>query len=98
MRTEKLTDVKNNLSRLVEQVRHGERIRILVRGVPVADLVPIGDEAGREEAPGHLAELERRGVIRRGTGSIADELLQPGPKAGGKPLSQYVVDERESGR
>lgn len=91
MRIEKLSDAKNNLSRLVDRVRRGERVRIVVRGVPVADLVPIEDAP--EDA--HLEALERRGVIRRGKGGLAELLLRPGPRAKGRPTSQVVIDDRE---
>ena len=77
MRTESLTNAKNNLSRLVEEVRHGERIRILVRGVPAADLLPV--PAGKlepDEVERSLAALERRGLVRRGTGKVDDSLLR----------------------
>ena len=42
MKVANLADVKNDLSRFVAQVRRGGRVRILVRGVPAADLVPVG--------------------------------------------------------
>ncbi len=38
MKVVNLSEAKNNLSRYVEQARRGERVRILVRGVPVAQL------------------------------------------------------------
>jgi len=41
MEKAKLSDVKNGLSRYVEKVRKGARVRILVRGVAVADLVQV---------------------------------------------------------
>ncbi len=99
MRTEKLTDVRNRLSQYVEQVRHGERIRILVRGVPAADLVPVAAGAAADaDLDAHLDDLTRRGLIRRGRAGVPDDLLAPGPRAGGRPLSEYVTDERRSGR
>jgi antitoxin (DNA-binding transcriptional repressor) of toxin-antitoxin stability system len=41
MESAKLSDVKDGLSRYVEKVRKGGTVRILVRGVAVADLVPV---------------------------------------------------------
>jgi len=94
-----LTDMKNNLSRYIEQVRRGTRIRILVRGVAVADLVPVSSTAmAEDDLERKLADLERRGLIMRGSGTIAAELLNPGPSSSGKPLSEYLIDERRSGR
>jgi antitoxin (DNA-binding transcriptional repressor) of toxin-antitoxin stability system len=39
---------------------------IQVRGVPVAELVPIGDDSSGEADDGDLLALERAGLIRRG--------------------------------
>jgi prevent-host-death family protein len=83
MRVAKLSDVKNDLSWYVAQVRRGGSVRILVRGVPVADLVPIvsGAEQGADDA--ELAELEKLGLARRGSALDARterELEQPGPR------------------
>lgn len=41
MENANLSDVKDALSRYVEKVKKGARVRILVRGVAVADLVPV---------------------------------------------------------
>jgi prevent-host-death family protein len=98
MKVANLARAKNDLSRYVEYARRGGRVRILVRGAPAADLVPVsasGSDAGDDEA--QLAELERQGVIRRGTGNFPRELLRPGPRARGKALSELVAAERKSG-
>ncbi|MBI5505332.1 MAG: hypothetical protein HY899_11055, partial [Deltaproteobacteria bacterium] len=57
-----------NLSRYLALVRRGQTIRILDRDRPIANIVPIlaGQTAGDEA----LAEMERKGLIRRGTGAI----------------------------
>ena len=91
-----LTDAKNRLSELVERARGGERIRILVRGAPVAELVPI---TGRRDGPDEerLASLERRGIIRRGTGKIPDCIWEPGPKVSGNSVSDALIEERREG-
>jgi prevent-host-death family protein len=98
MAAAKLSDVKNDLSRYVARVRRGERIRILVRGVPVAEIVPI--ESTREsddDEEARLADLERRGIIRRGIGGIEAGILRPGPRPRGRPTSDLLIDERRSG-
>lgn len=98
MAAAKLSQVKNDLSRYVARARRGERIRILVRGVPVAEIVPIEgtrEDDGDEEA--RLADLERRGIIKRGAGGVDEELLKPGPQARGRATSDLLLDERRSG-
>jgi prevent-host-death family protein len=99
MAAAKLSDVKNDLSRYVARARRGERIRILVRGVPVAEIVPIEssrESDGDEEA--RLGDLERRGVIRRGRGGIEPGITKPGPRPRGRATSDLLLEERRSGR
>jgi prevent-host-death family protein len=87
MKTANLSDVKNDLSRFVDLVRRGERVRILVHGVPAADLVPV-------EAGGELGELERQGIVRRGTGGWAKELDEPGPRVPGDSAVAALLKDR----
>lgn len=99
MAAAKLSDVKNDLSRYVARARRGERIRILIRGVPVAEIGPLDgarEDTADEEA--RLADLERRGVIRRGSGTVDPAILRPGPRARGKATSDLLLEERRSGR
>ena len=97
MKVIKLSEAKAQLSRYVDFVRRGGRVRILVRDVPSADLVAVGSDEPEGADDAALLALERRGWIRRG-GSAPRELLRPGPRARGKPLSDLVVEERRSGR
>ena len=93
MRTAKLSDVKNDLSRVVEEVRAGGKVRILVRGIAAADIVPI------EEAPADYADemiaLERSGILRRGKAGLVRQLLKPGPRVDDHRLKKILSDERE---
>ena len=99
MKTASLTRVKNDLSRLVEQVRQGERVRILVRGVPAADLVPAGTgEASNGWMDGELEQLEREGIIVRAEGGFPSELGRPGPRVRRGSAVQVLLDERRHGR
>jgi prevent-host-death family protein len=99
MAAAKLSDVKNDLSRYVARARRGERIRILVRGVPVAEIGPI-DHAleGDKDEETRLADLERRGIIRRGRGGLEPGILKPGPRPRGRATSDLLVEERRSSR
>jgi len=94
MKTANLSEVKDRLSAYVEMVREGERVRILVRGVPAADLVPVAAEPDDEE---WLLEAERRGVVRRALEPLDESLFEPGPgpRVGGSP-SDDLVQERRS--
>jgi len=99
MTTANLTDVKNGFSAYVAKVRRGERIRILSHGVPVAELVPISPtRASASDEEARLADLERRGIIRRGVGGIPPEIMRPGPRIKGRPASEILIEERHAGR
>lgn len=92
-----LSEAKANLSRHVDRVRHGESVCIQVRGVPVAELVPVSDTEGPVDA-GELQELERAGLVRRGRGAFPEAILKPGPTVRGKGVMAALLDERRAGR
>lgn len=96
MKMVSLSDAKANLSRHVDRVRHGESIRIQVRGVTVAELVPV--EHGGDGDASELQELERAGLVRRGRGIFPDSILKPGPAARGKGVTAALLAERRAGR
>lgn len=98
MKVAKLTDVKNDLSRYVNQVRRGGRVRILVQGVAAADMVPVQGAVSGEDGDAMLDDLERRGIVRRGRGVFPREVLRRGPAAKGQPASTELINERRSGR
>ncbi|MGZ5445093.1 MAG: type II toxin-antitoxin system Phd/YefM family antitoxin [Thermoanaerobaculia bacterium] len=100
MKTATISETKNQLSALLDRVRHGESILITDRSQPVARLEPVvsAGDAGPDE--GRLARLERAGVIRRARHSGLEEILRvlpPAPKAGGDIVAA-VLEERRSGR
>jgi prevent-host-death family protein len=88
-----IADAKMHLSRYVERVRRGARVRISVRGVPVAELVPL-EPASAVDDDATTLKLERAGIIRRGEGGLPKELLRPGPRSAGRPASEMIVEER----
>jgi len=99
MKKATISHTKNHLSALLDRVRHGEVILIVDRERPVARLEPVyGSEASDPE--GRLARLERAGILRRGTGSRATELLRkPPPRAlKGGDILQALLAEREETR
>ena len=63
MRRATITEAKNQLSALIDRVKHGETIVITDRGRPVARLVSAVSGAA-EDPDGRLARLERRGGLR----------------------------------
>jgi antitoxin (DNA-binding transcriptional repressor) of toxin-antitoxin stability system len=97
MKVANLSRVKDDLSRYVGYVRKGGRVRIMVSGVPAADIVPVTGLTAESVSDEDLADLERHGVLRRGSGGIPSEILRPGPKLRGGPSSTTVRAERDRG-
>ena len=98
MKKATITRTKNQLSALLDEVRRGETILIMDRDRPVAKLEPVRpDVAG---VSGWVAELERRGVIRRARRKPSRKLLaQRPPRAeGGASALEALLEERAEGR
>ena len=99
MKKASITETKNQLSALLDRVRHGETILIVDRGRPVARLLPATQEAG-DDPDGRLARLERRAAIRRGSKRSATGILSRRPPRGRPGASGVaaLLDERRQGR
>lgn len=100
MKTATISEAKNRLSALLDQVKAGESVLITDRGVPVARIERVSPV---DDTEGWLPRLERKGVIRRGNGMPPDELLRrmrdiPRPKLPeGMSVVEALLEERESG-
>ena len=97
MRTATITEAKNQLSALIDRVRHGETVVITDRGRPVARLESVVTDPSADPA-GRLARLERRGLLRR-AGTLPARTLRPfsrGARASG--ALDLLLGERRSGR
>jgi prevent-host-death family protein len=91
-----LRELKNRLSEYVRAVRRGEHVQVTDRGQVVAELVPpMARSRGGLEA--RLAELERRGLLRR---SIASgRAVYPRlPRIAPPGTAQRLLDEERGGR
>ena len=95
----KIAELKNNLSRYLDHVKAGGSITVLERERPIARIVPLS----KSKAPrGHgddarLARLERRGVIRRGTGGRPDWFGRRRPVRLRGSVLEDVLTERRRG-
>lgn len=99
MRRATITDAKNQLSALIDRVRHGETVLILDRGRPVARLEPVHG-AGAPDVDGRLSRLERAGVIRRSAvAPPVARIARPFARAR-KParVLEALLEERRRGR
>jgi prevent-host-death family protein len=99
MKRASVTEAKNQLSALLDRVRHGETIVIEDRGVPIARLEPLATRASAA-GEGRLERLERQGIATRPAVSPPGKVLAaPPPKPrGGARASRAIADERREGR
>ena len=98
MKTATISYTKNHLSALLDQVKRGETITILDRTRPVARITPV-ESTGDVEWDRRLDDMERRGIIKRGSGKLPDWILKeppPKPKSGFS-ITQAIIEEREEG-
>lgn len=97
MTTASITEAKNNLSKLLKKVRAGESVLILDRNIPVARLEPL-PPGSREADEAKLLDLERRGLLKRGTGKLPKDFwTRPLPKFK-KSLVEALLQERREAR
>jgi len=66
-------DLKACLSEYLAQVKAGEEVVVTERGKPVARLAPL---PSYQILPQHLAEMERLGLVRRGSGQLPDNFWE----------------------
>ena len=98
MKTVKIAELKNRLSYYLRRVQRGESILVCDRDRVIARIERVGAHA---PVPGNDADwldrLERRGVIRRGTGAPTREWLVRKPPVGADVVGALLRD-REEGR
>ena len=101
MKVVKISEAKAHLSRHLEFVRSGGRVRIMDRDVPVADIVPVerARRVDEHDDEALLQSLERRGLLRRGKrGVLPRELFRPGPRDPEGAVLSALLEERRDGR
>ncbi len=98
MKKASVTEAKNNLSAILQQVREGETYLILDRGKPVARLEPLAAET--RDGDERRADLERRGLMHRGRGKVRKDLVETAPPPLPKNVSalEHLLEERREGR
>jgi prevent-host-death family protein len=78
-------ELKNNLSRYLEQVKEGTEVLVTERGRPIAHLVSVDGPTDR------LAELVAAGAVRA---PRAGARRLPRPVAASRPVSDLVAEQR----
>jgi antitoxin (DNA-binding transcriptional repressor) of toxin-antitoxin stability system len=97
MKRVSITETKNRLSALLDEVKACETIVILDRGVPIAKIEGV---TNLEDDEGRLARLIRTGVVRPSRGGSLDRILnQPPVKLkSGVSVLEALLEERREGR
>ena len=98
MKKASITEVKNNLSALIDGVKQGAPLLIMDRGRPVARLDAVRDSALDDD--GRLARLVREGIVRPGRAAPPKAILAGTPPRSSKGASAVsaLLDERRNGR
>ena len=98
MKAVNIAELKNRLSHYLRAVRRGESVLVRDRDRVIARIDPAGSSsAARGAEADRLADLEARGIIRRGKGVITRELLARRPKVKADVVGA-LLREREEGR
>ena len=99
MKTASITETKNRLSGLLDEVRRGETILIMDRNHPIARIEPIMDTPTIGE-DGRLALLERQGLLQRGNAPLSRKFMQVKPPSSDQKASllEALLAEREENR
>jgi prevent-host-death family protein len=96
MKKSSITETKNNLSRLLEEVKSGTTILILDRNKPVARLEPIA--ADSDTNSDRVARLVRQGLLSTAKHplNVQDFLAWKRPRLpSGVSAVQFLIEERE---
>jgi antitoxin (DNA-binding transcriptional repressor) of toxin-antitoxin stability system len=94
----KIAELKNRLSHYLRRVQRGESILVADRDRVIARIERVaGDAAIPSSDTEWLERLERRGVIRRGSGKVSRRWIAARPRVGADVVAA-VLREREEGR
>lgn len=95
MKTATVSKLKASLSEYLRLVKAGDEVLVTKRGRPIAKLTPA---AGHEAFPAHLVEMEKQGVLKRGSGKLPKGFWNlPRPKDPRGLVRKAVLREREEG-
>ncbi|HYC55827.1 MAG TPA: type II toxin-antitoxin system prevent-host-death family antitoxin [Candidatus Binatia bacterium] len=93
--TAAVAELKAQLSRYLSRVKAGDEVLVTERGLPIARLVPVEASDSPDDS---LADLERQGLARRGSGKLPRNFWQlPRPRDAKASLRKAVAEEREAG-
>src|SRR5262245_43178495 len=96
--TVKIAELKNRLSHYLRRVQRGEAVLVCDRDRVIARIERAGPaaRAGDDDTAG-LDRLERRGIIRRGKGTLSRKWLSSKPRVKADVVAA-LLKERDEGR
>jgi len=97
MKSVKIAELKNRLSYYLRLVQRGEPILVCDRDRVIARIERVEEAAMPRTDAEWLDRLERRGVIRRGTGSLGRDWVNRRPMIQAD-LVAALLQERDEGR
>ncbi len=99
MKKASVSETKNRLSAILDQVKEGETFLITEHGRVVARLEPVRSSESKTAEEAKLADLERRGLITRG-GKVSPEFFKKPRARLSKGFSAVaeLLKEREGDR
>jgi antitoxin (DNA-binding transcriptional repressor) of toxin-antitoxin stability system len=98
LKTVKIAELKNRLSYYLRRVQRGESILVCDRDRVIARIERVGAHAPQPATDVEwLDRLERRGIIRRGTGKLRRQWLARRPAVQADVVAALLQD-RDEGR
>ncbi len=97
MKKAKIGELRDGLSKYLSHVRAGGTVVVFDRDRPIAHIVPVPAADRHAGDADRLARLERKGLLRRGRGSVAEWLRKNPPVRGTTGVLKALLDERRSG-
>ena len=93
MKTVTVSKLKASLSEYLRHVKAGEEVLVTERGRPVARLAPL---TRLGTLPWHLAEMEKQGLIKAGSGKLPKGFWDlPRPRDPKGRVLKALLQERE---
>lgn len=96
MKTVSVSEAKNSLSALLQDVRGGASILITDRGVPVAQLGPLGTSTGVPPGAISLAQQGRLVLPAHAPRAKWRDLPMPAVDVSGRAVSALIAEREES--
>ncbi|MFI4887505.1 MAG: type II toxin-antitoxin system Phd/YefM family antitoxin [Burkholderiales bacterium] len=96
MKRATISQAKDRLSEYLQLVERGETVLILRRDKPIARIVPVETSEGTDKE--RLADLERRGIIRRASKPPRKTLPPPIDWPAGVSLLDALLRDRDEAR